>query len=161
MILKAISVFIAFVALVTLLRAYAGYKMEGYANLSEAQGQATITPGGSEEISRLSPGGAADPATEKLVESVELPAMDFTEAMSNWGSMTSEQCFKTDLGESLKPTRNFLQRTNNYRHVHPDSCSAPNHEFVGTFYKPKDGVGRYPPTGLPYPASTEYCASAE
>ena len=126
--------------------------------MSEAQGQlATITPGGSEEISRLSPGGAADPATEKLVESVELPAMGFTEAISNWGSMTSEQCFKTDLGESLKPTRNFLQRTNNYQRQHPDSCSAYYHEMIGTFYKPFDGVGRTPAAGDNYPPSTARC----
>ena len=95
--------------------------------------------------------------SEKLLADARLVPMTLSEAENNWGEMTSERCYRTDLGESLKKTRNYLQRTNNYAHAHPDSCSAPNHEFVGTFYTPFDGVGRYPATGLPYPPSTAAC----
>lgn len=113
------------------------------------------TPGGNEERSSLSPGGADDPNTEKLVRSAELPAMAAAAAEANWGKMTSEVCYRSDIGESLKKTRNYLQRTNNYRHMHPDDCSAPNHELIGTFYTPFDGVGRYPLSGTNFPASTQ------
>jgi hypothetical protein len=77
--------------------------------------------------------------------------MSEAQAVGNWGKMTSEVCFRSDIGESLKKTRNYLQRTNNYQHLHPDSCSAPNHEFIGTFYTPFDGVGRYPSPGTNLP----------
>ena len=120
---------------------------------------ASIIPGGNPESSRLSPGSAFDPISEYLVESSRYPAMKQVDANFNWGKMTSEHCYRSDIGESLKKTRNYLQRTNNYRHGHPDSCSAPNHEFVGTFYTPFDGVGRTPATGANYPPSTAECPS--
>jgi hypothetical protein len=81
-----------------------------------------------------------------------LIAQTVEESSENWGRMTSEKCFRYDMGEPLTKTRNYLQRTNNYSRSHPDSCSAPNHEFVGTFYRPHEGVGATPATGLPLPA---------
>ena len=95
--------------------------------------------------------------TEKLIASETLVPFTEEEAVANWSRMTSEKCFKVDIGEKLKPVRNFLQRTNNYQRTHPDSCSAPNHEFVGTFYRPHEGVGATPASGLPLPPSTQ-CA---
>ena len=95
--------------------------------------------------------------TEKLVTSDTLVPQSETEAVSNWSKMTSERCYRRDLGEGLKKTRNYLQRTNNYQHTYPDSCSAPNHEFVGTFYKPHEGIGSSPKSGFPLPPSTQ-CA---
>jgi hypothetical protein len=89
--------------------------------------------------------------TEKLLASDRLIPMAAEEADGAWGKLTSERCYRSDMGEVLKPTRNFLQRTNNYPRSHPDSCSAPNHEFIGTFYRPHEGVGATPATGLPYP----------
>ncbi len=90
--------------------------------------------------------------TEMLLTSDRLIPMSAEESDAAWGRMTSERCYRSDMGEVLKPTRNFLQRTNNYPRSHPDSCSAPNHEFVGTFYRPHEGVGATPAKGLPYPA---------
>jgi hypothetical protein len=87
--------------------------------------------------------------TEKLLASDRLKPMGADDAA--WGKFTSEKCYRSDMGEVLKPTRNFLQRTNNYPRSHPDSCSAPNHEFIGTFYQPHEGVGATPATGLPMP----------
>lgn len=140
-------------------RAQAQAQAEGFAalNVSPSLFKAKVTPSGAEEPSDYSPGAAHDPLTEKIIESPGLPAMTVPEAESNWGKMTSQRCYKSDIGESLKLTRNYLQRTNNYMHIHPDDCSAPNHEFVGTFYKPFDGVGRTPATGTNYPPSTQ-CA---
>lgn len=88
---------------------------------------------------------------EKLITSDRLIPMDAEEAMMAWGKLTSERCFRSDMGESLKKTRNYLQRTNNYQHSHPDSCSAPKHELIGTFYRPHEGIGATPASGLPYP----------
>lgn len=90
-------------------------------------------------------------ATEKLLASDRLVPQTADEADQNWSKLTSERCYRSDMGEALKPTRNFLQRTNNYQRSHPDSCTAPNHEFIGTFYRPHEGVGATPKTGLPYP----------
>lgn len=87
-----------------------------------------------------------------LLASETLIPQTVEESSSNWGRMTSERCFRSDVGEPLKKTRNFLQRTNNYSRTHPDDCSAPNHEMVGTFYRPHDGVGATPKTGMPLPS---------
>lgn len=149
------------VAAAVLLYAHRSYKLEGFADLNVPASlfRATVAPGGAEEDIGLSPGAAFADSTEKIIESAGLPAMSIAEAEGNFGKMTSQTCYKSDIGESLKPTRNFLQRTNNYMHLHPDSCSAPNHEFVGTFYTPFDGVGRYPASGVNYPPSTQ-CGAA-
>jgi hypothetical protein len=96
-------------------------------------------------------GALKSAATEKLLASDRLQPMAAEEAGAAWGKFTSERCYRSDMGEVLKPTGNFLQRTNNYPRSHPDSCSAPNHEFIGTFYRPHEGVGATPATGLPLP----------
>lgn len=136
---------------------YMAAKREGFDNLNVSPSLFVprVAPGGAEEASDLSPGGAMDPNTEKIIQSPGLPAMSVAEAESNWDRMTSQTCYKTDIGEALKLTRNYLQRTNNYKREHPDDCSAPNHEFVGTFYTPWDGVGRTPACGTEYPPSTQ------
>jgi hypothetical protein len=96
-------------------------------------------------------------SNEKLLTSDILHPFSQTEGMENWSRMTSEKCLRTDAGEVLKPVGSYLQRTNNYKRTHPDDCSAPNHEFVGTFYKPHEGVGASPSSGLPLPPSTQKC----
>ena len=133
---------------------YSGYlRTEGFLNVPNSLFVSNVTPGGTDESSVLSPGSAMN--GEKLLET--LPAMSNEEAERNWAQMTSERCYRSDIGESLKKTRNLLQRTNNYKREHPDSCSAPNHEFVGTFYTPFEGVGRNPAMGTNYPPSTQAC----
>ena len=129
-------------------------------NVPESLFVAKVVPGGADETSRLSPGAAMNATTEKLVSDFVQPAT-VGEAESRWATVTSERCYRSDIGESLKKTRNFLQRTNNYARSHPDSCSAPNHEFVGTFYNPYDGVGMKPGSGLPYPAGAMLPAGKE
>lgn len=152
--------FFVFGALLVLLFLFArGRRAEGFLNVPESLFVPKVTPGAYDEGSALSPGTAFNQGTEKLVESAALPAMTIAEADSHWGEMTSERCYRTDIGESLKKTRNFLQRTNNYPRQHPDSCSAYYHEMIGTFYKPFDGVGRTPAAGDNYPPSTASCAA--
>jgi hypothetical protein len=155
-----ISLGILILAITVLAYFYFRYKVEGFSdlNVSPLIFKPAVAPGGYDESSALSPGGANDTNTEKIVQSPGLPAMSVGEAESNWGKMTSQTCYKSDIGESLKLTRNYLQRTNNYMRQHPDDCSAPNHEFIGTFYTPFDGVGRTPATGTDYPSSTQ-CGS--
>jgi len=51
------------------------------------------------------------------------------------GDLKSETCFNSDFQKRLEPTRNYLQRTNNYRHKDPESCSSPYQEFVTAYYK--------------------------
>jgi hypothetical protein len=94
-----------------------------------------------------------------LLTSERLVPMTAEEKVENWSRMTSERCFRYDMAEPLRKVRNFLQRTNNYSRSHPDSCSAPNHEMVGTFYRPHEGVGARPDTGdkMPVGALRAHC----
>lgn len=153
MIVYMLTGFIVFIVS-SLMLMYYGYisKNEGFSQ-EETLNNSAIAPGGSDERSTISPGTAFDPSMELLVQSTKLPAMDNERAKLNIGKMTSELCYKSDKSEKLKDTRNYLQRTNNYPRSHPDDCSAPNHELIGTFYSPFDGVGFAPDDGLSLPPS--------
>lgn len=50
-------------------------------------------------------------------------------------SPTSKTCYEADFQTRLERTGNFRQMTNNYKRGVPDSCSAPNHDLVLSFYK--------------------------
>jgi hypothetical protein len=56
---------------------------------------------------------------------------------------TAQQCYQVDYQRSLERAGSYAQRTNNFIHGYPDSCSAPNHDLVLDFYKEK-------PTAAPY-----------
>lgn len=51
------------------------------------------------------------------------------------GPLNSQTCFEGDFQSRLEKTGNYLQRTNNYRHQDPESCSSPLQEFVTAFYQ--------------------------
>jgi hypothetical protein len=125
-------------------------RREGFTSVQPDVFLSKIVPGGNEERSVLRPNSVYNTL---LVESSNLPSMDPDVARSNFSKMTSELCYRNDRSEVLKKTRNYLQRTNNYQHSHPDSCSAPNHELIGTFYSPFDGVGQTPDQGTNLPPS--------
>jgi hypothetical protein len=115
----------------------------------------TMTPEGQSEASPLSP----DAANASYL-ALTLPEMKREEALNNWGAVTSQRCLSLDQSEALKAvnkTTNLLQRTNNYPRIHPDSCSAPLHEFVSTFYSPAGAIQAKPGRGTQYPPSTQ-CA---
>ena len=114
-------------------------------------------PVGAPDPDQLSPGDAFSVSTEKLLSSFIQP-LGVLEAEAGWDKTTSQVCYQNDAGEVLKKTRNYLQRTNNYPRKYPDSCSAPFHEFIGTFYAPAmGGIGQTPATGTNYPRRTQ-CA---
>lgn len=50
---------------------------------------------------------------------------------------TSQQCYEVDWARGLERAGSYAQRTNNYIHGYPDSCSAPNHDLILDFYKEK------------------------
>jgi hypothetical protein len=51
------------------------------------------------------------------------------------GYLTSKSCYDTDFYRHTDKVGNYIQRTNNFRHGYPDSCSSPLTEFVDSFYK--------------------------
>lgn len=112
----------------------------------------TQTPTGYADSTVLSPGSSS-----ASYLALNVPPMDTEQARARFGGITSQICLGQDASEALKPVHNYLQRTNNYKRDHPDSCSAPNHEMIGTFYLPADAVQTTPPSGLAYPPSTQ-CA---
>jgi hypothetical protein len=53
---------------------------------------------------------------------------------SHPGNLTAESCYKNDFLAQTEKTGNYIQRTNNFRHAKPDSCTTPLTEFVNSFY---------------------------
>ena len=47
---------------------------------------------------------------------------------------TAAKCYGIDYTHSLEKS-SYAQRTNNYQHKRPDSCSAPNQDLILGFYK--------------------------
>ena len=50
------------------------------------------------------------------------------------GDLSSKTCYQSDFLAQSQKVGNFVQRTNNFRHAAPDSCSAPLTELVNAFY---------------------------
>jgi hypothetical protein len=53
------------------------------------------------------------------------------------GGPTSQKCYQVDWARGLERAGSYAQRTNNYIHGYPDSCSAPYHELILNFYEEK------------------------
>jgi hypothetical protein len=129
---------------------------EGFMNMDEeAFGVLGVS-----DNSVYSPGDAFSKSNEKLLSDF-IPTQSENEAQNAWAKIPSQTCLKYDDGEKLKPLANYYQRTNNYMRTHPDDCSAPYHEMIGTFYKPTDGVGKTVPSGLPLPGSIVSCSGGK
>ena len=69
-------------------------------------------------------------ASYSLLDGV-LPLKD----IQNSGKLNSQTCYDVSFPNRLERTGNYLQRTNNYRHKNPDSCTSPKQEFVNAYYK--------------------------
>jgi hypothetical protein len=93
---------------------------------------------------RLVGASIMDEQTEKLLVSERLVPMNADESMAGSSRYTAERCFRADLSEQLRKTGNYAQRSNNYVHSHPDVCSAPRHELIGSFYQPHQGIASSP-----------------
>jgi len=128
----------------------------GIENFESGSGIVDMAPLGTEEPSRLSPGAAMSLSTEKLLSEF-VPVQSDSNADAAWAKIPSQTCLATDQGEQLRPSRSYYQRTNNYKRTHPDDCSAPFHEMLGTFYAPTLGVGATAPSGLPLPGGLVEC----
>jgi hypothetical protein len=50
------------------------------------------------------------------------------------GTLTAKTCYEKDFIEQSNKVGNYIQRTNNFPHAAPDSCSAPLTELVNSFY---------------------------
>ena len=50
------------------------------------------------------------------------------------GQFTAQSCYEADFLAQSNKTGNHIQRTNNFRHLGPDSCSTPRTELVNSFY---------------------------
>lgn len=50
------------------------------------------------------------------------------------GSVDSQKCYEMDYSAQAARTGSYTQRTNNYKHSYPDSCTGLRQEMVGTFY---------------------------
>jgi hypothetical protein len=64
--------------------------------------------------------------------SILLPA----QAASKPGNLTAESCYTNDFLAQTQKTGNYIQRTNNFKHARPDSCTTPLTELVNSFYSP-------------------------
>jgi hypothetical protein len=81
--------------------------------------------------------GYANPpqADKKPVANYTLLADEFAPATAP-GKLTAKTCFEADFQAATEKTGNYIQRTNNFKHGIPDSCSSPMTELVNSFYKP-------------------------
>jgi hypothetical protein len=59
------------------------------------------------------------------------------------GGPTAQKCYEVDWARGLERAGSYAQRTNNYQHGYPDSCSAPYHELILNYYEPKPTAGPY------------------
>jgi hypothetical protein len=129
----------------------------GIEKFESGSGDVDLPIPGLDETSRLSPGPAMSLSTEKLLSDF-VPVQANSVALKAWSKIPSQTCLASDQGERLKPSRSYYQRTNNYMRTHPDDCSAPYHEMLGTFYAPTLGVGATLPSGLPLPGGLVECS---
>jgi hypothetical protein len=101
---------------------------EGFKSKIEEQ------PYGLAEKSNLRPDVAESDPAHLLKSEIET-----TRPFNTFGTLTQQQCFEQDGTRLPEKLGDYSQRTNNYKHTYPDSCSAPYKELVGSFYAPREG----------------------
>ena len=79
--------------------------------------------------------GYANPpqADKKAVANYTLLADEFAPATAP-GKLTAKTCYEADFQAATEKTGNYIQRTNNFKHGIPDSCSSQRTEMVNSFY---------------------------
>jgi len=103
------------------------------------------------EASRLSPDANEEGPAHLLKDKIEM-----TRPFNELGTLTQQQCYEQDGHRIPEILGDYNQRTNNYPHTYPDSCSAPLKEVVGSFYAPRQGaIGSPVPKGRKVPESTK------
>lgn len=73
-------------------------------------------------------------AEKKPVANYTLLADEFAPATGP-GMLTAKTCVEADFQAATEKTGNYIQRTNNFKHGIPDSCSSQRTEMVNSFYK--------------------------
>jgi len=73
-------------------------------------------------------------AEKKPVANYTLLADEFAPATAP-GKLTAKTCFEADFQAATEKTGNYIQRTNNFKHGIPDSCSSQRTEMVNSFYQ--------------------------
>lgn len=102
------------------------------------------------EPSRLSPDDKKTGPAHLLKGTIEI-----TRPYNMVGTLTAQRCYEQDGHVIPEKLGDYSQRTNNYVHTNPDSCSAPFKEMVGSFYAPREGaIGAPVPVGSKAPYST-------
>jgi hypothetical protein len=82
--------------------------------------------------------------------------IDNTRPYNEVGTLTQQKCYEQDGNRLPEKLQDYSQRTNNYVHTYPDSCSAPFKELVGSFYAPREGaIGSPVPLGNKQPKSLQ------
>ena len=103
------------------------------------------------EKSRLSP-DVVDSGPAHLLKDV----IEITRPYNEIGTLTQQQCWEQDGHNIPQIASDYNQRTNNYVHTYPDSCSSPFKELVGSFYAPRHGaIGSPVPKGRTHPESSK------
>lgn len=108
---------------------------EGFMNLNQWLPTADSVSG----VQDCGAGGAAPVDPDKF-KSFDLLGGGLKEPRVAKGP-TAEQCYKMDYKRSLERAGSYGQRTNNYVHKYPDSCSAWNHDLILNFYPSKPVAG--------------------
>jgi len=120
-------------------------RIEGFASPEKAEVQPI------EERSKLSP-DLNEEGPAHIIKDV----LEVTRPYNTFGTLTQQKCFEQDGNRVPEKLGDYTQRTNNYVHTYPDSCSAPYKELVGSFYAPREGsIGAPVPVGIKSPSSSE------
>lgn len=68
-----------------------------------------------------------------------LPLADMLVPATGLTNLGAAGCAAADSARQAELGGQYVQRTNNYRREYPDHCSSLFSDFVGAFYKPKEG----------------------
>jgi len=68
-----------------------------------------------------------------------LPLADMLTPSTGLTNMSAVTCAAADKARQEELDGQYVQRTNNYKRDYPDTCSSLMSDFVGGFYKPKEG----------------------
>lgn len=110
-------------------------------------------PVGTQSKTALSPDVKEDGPAHILKDKIPI-----TRPYNTFGTLTQQKCYEQDGHRVPEKLGSYAQRTNNYKHTYPDSCSAPFKELVGSFYAPREGsIGAPIPVGSPLPRNLD-CA---
>lgn len=122
------------------------YQREGFTNSTDgvatASDSATATTEDS-SIYEYPPNTPAEADIYSLEQPYRLLKRKGTCMPETISGVTSRSCYATDFPRLIERVGNYAQQTNNYKRNLPDSCSAPFHELVLSFYKaePLPGFG--------------------